>query len=123
MAGESTQPLRVETARQEAYSVVVPIGEVDIASVPLLEETLSTRLDAGELRLIVDLEQLDYLDSTGLGCVTAARRRAKDLGGDLVLVCTRDRLLRLFTITGLDNVFTICASRAEAAAKLGEGDS
>ena len=101
--------------------MVTPAGEVDISTVETLRDQLNGLLDEGSDRLVVDLGQLDYLDSTGLGCVTAARKKAQDLGGDLVLVCTRPRILRLFTITGLDSVFTICGSVAEATAKLGEG--
>lgn len=106
----------------DGYPVVAPAGEVDISTVDALRDHLSALLDGGSRRLVVDLGQIDYLDSTGLGCVAAARKRSQDLGGDLVLVCTRPRILRLFTITGLDAVFTICDSVAEAAAKLKEGE-
>jgi len=118
MPADGAQSLRLEESEQDGYPVLTPAGEVDIATVETLRDRLNGWLDAGRLRLVVDLGQLDYLDSTGLGCVTAARKRAQDLGGDLVLVCTRPRIMRLFTITGLDAVFTICGSVAEAAAKL-----
>ncbi len=116
----SSQPLSVDVAMVDGLPVVSPVGEVDIASVAVLRDVLDQQLDGGATRLVVNLEGLDYLDSTGLGCVTAARRKARDLGGDLVLVCTRERILRLFTITGLDQVFTICAQPADALQQLGE---
>ncbi|MCC7493374.1 MAG: STAS domain-containing protein [Fimbriimonadaceae bacterium] len=118
MATDSSQPLRVEVEAVDGVRIVRPSGEVDIASVVVLQEALNRLLDDGATRLVVNLEGLDYLDSTGIGCVTAARRRARDLGGDVVLVCTRERVLRLFKITGLDQVFSICASGTEALAKL-----
>ncbi len=118
MPSDSTQPLHIEVETVDGVQVVTPLGEVDIASVTVLQSTMDRLLDEGTTRLVVNLESLDYLDSTGLGCVTAARRRARDLGGDLVLVCTKDRVLRLFRITGLDQVFTMCATVAAAVARV-----
>jgi len=123
MPADGAQSLRLEESEQDGYPVLTPAGEVDISTVETLRDRLGGWLDEGKLRLVVDLGQLDYLDSTGLGCVAAARKKAQDLGGDLVLVCTRPRILRLFTITGLDAVFTICDSVAAAAAKLKAGEA
>ena len=118
MAAHSAQPLKVTTELEGQVTVVIPVGEVDIASVSALQDVFRDCREHGRLRLVVDLEGLDYLDSTGLGCITAARRETRDAGGDLVLVCTRPRVLRLFTITGLDQVFTVYRQRAEAVAKV-----
>jgi anti-sigma B factor antagonist len=121
MAADSSQPLRVELAQVGGFPCLKPLGEVDIASVSTLQEALGRELDAGHTRLIVNLQELAYLDSTGLGCIAAARRRARDAGGDLVLACAQPRILRLLSITGLDQVFTVCRHEAEAAAALGTG--
>lgn len=118
MASHNAQPLKVTTETVGEVTVVIPVGEVDIASVKALQDVLREALDSGRRLLVVDLEGLDYLDSTGLGCVTASRREAREAGGDLVLVCTRPRVLRLFTITGLDQLFTVYRQRHEAVAKL-----
>lgn len=117
---ESTQPLVVEVGEVAGYPCLRPVGEVDIASVPVLQEALGRQLDAGLKRLVMDLQALTYLDSTGLGCITAARRRAREAGGDLILICTNARILRLLAITGLDHVFVVCRNRDEAAKALGE---
>jgi anti-sigma B factor antagonist len=121
MAADSTQPLRVELGTVGERPCLRPVGEVDIASVAVLQEALARQLDGGQTRLVMDLQALSYLDSTGLGCITAARRRARDAGGDLVLICTQARILRLLSITGLDQVFTVCKTAAEAAAALSRG--
>ena len=118
MPTDSTPPLRVEVSTVGAFPCLRPLGEVDIASVAALQEALSVPLDSGQTRRIMDFGGLSYLDSTGLGCITAARRRARDAGGDLVLVCTQSRILRLLSITGLDQVFTICKTTAAAEATL-----
>ena len=51
---------------------------------------------------MLDLEGVDFLDSTGLGTIVSALKRARTHGGDLRLVCTEARITRLFEITGLD---------------------
>ncbi|MBI2298205.1 MAG: STAS domain-containing protein [Armatimonadetes bacterium] len=118
MASGDGHSLRVNISVVDGLVVLSLFGEVDIASVPILQEHFQRQFAEGSQRMIVDLEGLDYLDSTGLGCVTAARRQAREAGGDLLLVCTRQRVLRLFNITGLDQVFVICRSVAEATARL-----
>lgn len=123
MGAQHTEPLQVEVESVDSVVVLRLVGEVDIASVAILQEPLHRLLGEGQVRLVVVLEELSYLDSTGLGCVTAARRAARDAGGDLVLVCTRPRVLRLFTITGLDKVFRIVDTVEEAVALLAESPS
>lgn len=116
MPADGAQPLRLEETEQSGLPIVRPVGEVDIASVGLLRERLDGWLAAGKRWLIVDLSATAYLDSTGLGCITAARKKAQQAGGGLVVVCDQPRILKLFTITGMDTVFTIRDSLAAALA-------
>ncbi len=88
-------------------------GEVDVYSAPSLRDSLADLLGDGS-NVVVDLTDVGFLDSTGLGALVAARKIAGDNGAHLPLVCTRERILKLFTITGLDGVFTIYPS-VEAA--------
>lgn len=122
-ASGGSQPLTVRLDEVDGYPLVVPVGEIDIASVGVLQQALDQLLEPGPTRLVLDLEGVQYLDSTGLGAITASRGRAREEGGDVVVVCTRARILRLFAITGLDRVFSICASRDEAVAALAAGEA
>lgn len=119
MSSDNSLPLRVDVGTAGGFPCVKPLGEVDIASVSVLQEALGKLLDAGQTKLVVDLGELQYLDSTGLGCITAARRRAREAGGDLILACAQPRILRLLSITGLDQIFTVCRHQADAAKALG----
>jgi anti-sigma B factor antagonist len=65
--------------------------------------------------VVVDLTDVEFIDSTGLGALVGARTAAADQGGTVALVCTQPRILKLFTITGLDSVFEIYSSVAAAA--------
>jgi anti-sigma B factor antagonist len=82
-------------------------GEVDLHSASRLTDRLTAILDAHEHSVVVDLSPLSFLDSTGLGALVAARNRAEQTGATLRLVCTSERLLKLFRITGLDAAFEI----------------
>lgn len=88
-------------------------GEVDVYSAPALRDGLTELLEAGS-SVVVDLTEVGFLDSTGLGALVAARTAAAEKGACLPLVCTHQRILKLFTITGLDGVFSIHPNVAEA---------
>ncbi|MCU1656168.1 MAG: anti-sigma factor antagonist [Pseudonocardiales bacterium] len=90
-------------------------GEVDVYSAPALRDRLSELLTTDNKVVIVDLGDVGFLDSTGLGALVAARTAATEAGGRLPVVCDRERILKLFRITGLDTVFEIYPSVDEAA--------
>jgi anti-sigma B factor antagonist len=94
--------------------VVSVRGEIDVYSAPVLKDALAEYLGADQPTLVVDLGEVGFLDSTGLGALVSARTTATDAGGRLAIVCDRDRILKLFRITGLDGVFEIFPS-VEAA--------
>jgi anti-sigma B factor antagonist len=91
-------------------------GEVDVYSAPTLSENLAQLLEEGATAIVVDLSEVAFLDSTGLGALIGARSATEDADGRLAVVCTNDRILKLFTITGLDSVFEIFPTTAEAVA-------
>jgi anti-sigma B factor antagonist len=99
-------PFRV-TTRQEADLVVVTVlGAVDT----LTAETFRQRVIAAfELspRVVCDISTVGFFDSTGLGALVDGRNRAVAIAGSLELVCTNPSMLKLFSITGLDELFPV----------------
>jgi anti-sigma B factor antagonist len=93
------------------------LGEVDLHSAASLGEKLDT-LIANDSKIVLDLDEVGFLDSTGLGVLVAARTNAVESGGAFVLVCTQPRILKLFAITGLQNVFTFHENVSNAVAAL-----
>ncbi|MBV9593987.1 MAG: STAS domain-containing protein [Actinobacteria bacterium] len=88
-------------------TVLSVAGEVDVYSAPQLRDRLTDLIDSGDSGLVVDLSEVSFLDSTGIGTLVAGLNRAAGAGGGLSLVCNQDRILKLFRITGLEGVFTI----------------
>ncbi|HTW20524.1 MAG TPA: STAS domain-containing protein [Mycobacteriales bacterium] len=91
----------------DQITVVSVAGEIDLASAGQLRDRLAGLMSTGKYQLIIDLEAVDFLDSTGLGVLVTVRKAALSSGGDLGLVCTQPNIRRLFEITGLEKVFVI----------------
>jgi anti-sigma B factor antagonist len=102
--------LRTEVSDVAGWTVVSIYGELDVATAPSLREKLIGLVCDGSNQLILDLEGVDFLDSTGLGVIVSALKRARTQGGDLRLVCTQARIRRLFEITGLDKAVPLLPS-------------
>ncbi len=107
--------IEVDEARQP-FVVVAVRGEVDIATAPKLREKLVELASQGAQKVVVDLEGVDFLDSTGLGVLVGGLKRLRSHDGDLLLVCTQSRILKVFEITGLTKVFSIYESVDAAVA-------
>src|SRR5207248_9099888 len=69
--------------------------------------TLFRSVSQGSHQVVVDLEGVDFLDSTGLGVLVGGLKRLRSHDGDMILVCTQPRILKVFEITGLTKVFAI----------------
>jgi anti-sigma B factor antagonist len=90
-------------------------GEVDVYTAPGLKDELVKLIEGGCTHVIIDLEHVGFIDSSGLGVLVSALRRAREKDGAVRIVCTRESILKIFRITGLDKVFPIFSDAAEAA--------
>lgn len=91
-------------------------GEVDLSTAPGLRARIEQLIRGGTRRLLVSLEEVGFLDSSGLGALVVAMKGMREAGGRMALICSRESVLKVFTVTGLDRVFAIHASVAEAVA-------
>jgi anti-sigma B factor antagonist len=106
----------------QGQTVVEVSGEIDVYTAPRLRETLVSLVEGGNYRLIVDMEGVEFLDSTGLGVLVGGLKRVRAHDGGIDLVCTQGRILRIFRITGLSKVFNIFGTIDEALASHGRSD-
>ena len=98
------------------FTVVAVGGEIDVYSAPKLREKLISLVESGSYHLIIDMEAVEFLDSTGLGVLVGGLKRVRAHDGWIDLVCTQGRILRIFRITGLSRVFNIYDSVVDALA-------
>lgn len=108
--------LSLSTHTQEDHTVLAVGGEIDVYTAPQLRQRLIELVEAGQAHIIVDMEQVEFLDSTGLGVLVGGLKRVRALDGSLRLVCAQERILKIFRITGLEKVFGIYGSVDEALA-------
>ena len=108
--------LSLETRQDNGRTIIEVGGEIDVYTAPKLREQLIELVSDGCYHIVVDLEKVDFLDSTGLGVLVGGLKRVRNHDGSLQLVCTQEKILKIFRITGLTKVFPIHSSVADAIA-------
>jgi anti-sigma B factor antagonist len=106
--------LTLSTREADGTTVVAVGGEIDVYTAPRLRDKFTELVASGSYDIIVDMQNVEFLDSTGLGVLVGGLKKVRAHDGSLDLVCNQDRLLKIFRITGLAKVFVIHDS-AEAA--------
>jgi anti-sigma B factor antagonist len=103
--------LTLRTRREDDRAVVSVAGELDLATVPKLREAALAELSVPDCStLVLDLDGLTFLDSTGIGCWIELRNRAEDSGRSLELASVPPAALRTVQIAGLAGLFGLDAS-------------
>lgn len=99
----------VSVSNQERGDVVLVTirGDVDVYTAPALREHLDRLIATGHRHLVLDLEQVPFMDSTGLGVLVGRLKLVRLQRGSLRVVCTVARILRVFDITGLNQVLSV----------------
>src|ERR1700729_174099 len=98
------------------FEVVDVEGEIDVYTAPRLRELLIDLVNKNNYQLVVNMEKVEFLDSPGLGGLVGGLKRVRAHDGSLDLVCTQERILKIFRITGLTKVFGIHETVDEAIA-------
>jgi anti-sigma B factor antagonist len=104
----------VDEAVDDTTHVVALRGEIDASTAPKLGSRLFGLADEGKLGVVVDLSDVTFMDSTGIGVLLHALGHFSMRHGQLVLVCPTERVLRPFQVTGLVGHLTIFDSREQA---------
>ncbi len=89
-------------------------GELDLYTSPKLKAAIDSVLAAGHTRLVINLLETTYMDSTALAILSSALQEIRQAGGNLGLIFNKPQIARLFTITGLGELFPIFQTEADA---------
>jgi len=111
----------IETAETTGYAVLRPDGELDAYSVAQFREAFSAISDAP--RLIVDMAQVQFIDSAGLGALIGGIRKLRENDGRISVFCDRSNINRLLHTTGFNRIVPVKETMAEAVASLDEDPS
>ena len=105
--------LTISTDAQDGAAVVKAEGDLDVYTAPRLKEALEEHVVSGG-RLVLDLSQVHFIDSTALGVLVGVLQQSQSDGGEFRLVIDDPFLLKIFHITGFDGIFPIFSQVADA---------
>ena len=120
---EERPPFRVELEPpSDGLAVLTLAGDLDIYTAQQFKKTLTGAIDGGAGKLIVDLTQVTFIDSSPLGVLVSGVRELYQRDGALAVVCADVNITRLFEITGLDRILA-SARRARPQPRLSQSVS
>ena len=105
--------VHVHESDDDAYVVELG-GEIDVYTSPKVKDAITELIDQGHYNLVINLEKVRYIDSTGLGVLIGGLKRVREHGGTVNLVCTNPQIKKIFDITGLVKIFGIFDDEAGA---------
>lgn len=108
------QKVEIEISDAEGYRVLRPSGDLDVYTVGSLRDAIGRMIDEETPKVVVDLDGVPFMDSSGLGALMGGVRRLREAGGDLAIACTREQHLKLFNITGFGEGVSIAPTVDEA---------
>ena len=106
--------LEITSGRLGSACLVTLTGEVDVYTAPELRRRLLDAVDGDGAPLVVDMSAVEFIDSSGLGVLVGILKRVSEKGETMTIVSDREPVLKVFRITGLDRVFSIAGTLAEA---------
>jgi len=94
---------------RQADISIMKVNEVrlDSAKAPVFKTELLRLIAAGTKKILVNLEKVKSIDSSGLGALTFGKRQLDEIGGEMLVCCVQEKVLSLFRIAALDRVFAI----------------
>ena len=105
--------MTIDDRDQDGRAVVAVSGEVDVYTAPTLREHLNGRIADGATHLVVDLNDVGFMDSTGLGVLVGGLKRLRQADGNLQVVCHSEPVLKIFKVTGLMDVLGVVETTEE----------
>ncbi len=106
--------LSIDVVEERNSNYIIKLnGEIDVYTAPKLKQKVLPITEEEGNNVKIDLENTHYMDSTGLGVFISAYKSAKNNGSDIKLINVHDRVLRLFKVTGLDEIMDLSAEELD----------
>ena len=112
--------LEIEVDDTGRYALCRPVGELDAYTVSTFRDALSSL--AAQPRLVIDLSEVPFMDSAGLGALIGGIRRTRENGGEVAVACSRPTLTRLLHTTGFDRIVPVTETLDDAVVAVGAVD-
>ena len=104
----ATVDITTQEGSREGEWILTVLGEIDVASSPRLRTELASVLERGARTIVLDLQAMSFIDSSGLGVLVGALKRLREQhGDDIVIRGLQESVRRVFEITGLTELFRI----------------
>jgi anti-anti-sigma factor len=101
--------------RPDGVTTLKPVGRVDLLSAAQLRQEIEAQVAGGRSRLVIDLSQVPFIDSSGLGALVGGLKAARVAGGDLRVAQPGDQARLVMQLTTLDRVLRLYDTVEEAA--------
>jgi anti-sigma B factor antagonist len=105
--------LEINVENTGEYTICRPVGELDAYTVGEFRDALADL--ANIPRLLIDLSEVPFMDSAGLGALIGGIRRAREADGEVSVACSRPTLTRLLHTTGFDRIVPVTETLEQAA--------
>lgn len=102
----------------KGYTILSLIGDLDMWTLPLAKERINGLVNEGKVKIILDLERMNYIDSSGLGFFIGTLKKLRDAGGDLILVNLNAYIYGIFKLIQLQHIIKTYDSLEEAEKEL-----
>ncbi len=112
--------MKIEKTAENGIEILKVIGTLDLQHVPAFKQQVSALLKNGQVKMIFDLESLEFIDSAGLESFLSTLVTAKKIGGFVALAGVKKTVARVFEITRMDKVFEMFPDAKEAIDKLSQ---
>ena len=96
--------IKVNVKKEEDIAIIEVEGEIDLNTSDIFRENLYQVIDEGYKKLVISLDKVNYIDSTGLGILIGGLKKMRLNNGRLTVVCSHPQIRKVFTITGLADI-------------------
>jgi anti-sigma B factor antagonist len=108
--------VEIKTRDVEGIIILDIDGEIDLYNAPEIKDTIKKEMDAGHKKIVINLEHVSYIDSSGIGALISSLSNLKKIGGGLKIIHVYESVRKVFELTKLTSFFEIYDSEDEAIA-------